>query len=208
MQIWLARCLFDETAHFMKKSPIFFLLAGFTLGLLAMYWFREHWSRAQTPRRPLSPIIKVIVNGVEVHTLSLDEQNALVELMQAAGQTNAIEMFREYRCAERTELASTELGKTLTVLKLWREGQQNQAIYDLEQNLSRYASIMCNGYGGLNPTNRERVNLDSLEQTRDYFARFPHPEWGTGEVTAMNWVLSDRQSYEEMTRGAQSRKGQ
>ncbi len=192
----------------MKKSAISFLLAGFILGLLAAWWCRAHWSRTQTPGQPLSPITKVMLNGVEVHTLSLDEQNALVGTLEAAGQTNGIEIFRQYRCSERTEMASLELADTLAVLQLWRQGRQTQATYDLEQNLSRYASIMCNGYGGLDPTNRERVNLESLEQTRDYFARFPHPEWGMGEVTAMNWVLSDRQSNGNMMPGTQSRKGQ
>jgi hypothetical protein len=59
----------------------------------------------------------------------------------------------------------------------------------LRQHLHRYASLMCNGYGGLNLTNRERVNLKSLEQARDYFAEFPHPERGTGTERAMNEAL-------------------
>jgi hypothetical protein len=37
--------------------------------------------------------------------------------------------------------------------------------------------------------NREPVKLESLKQTRDYFAMFPHPEWGTGTERAMNEVL-------------------
>ena len=48
---------------------------------------------------------------------------------------------------------------------------------------------MCNSYGGLSTTNRERVKLESLEEVRDYFAEFPHPEWGTETERAMNEVL-------------------
>lgn len=165
----------------MKKSRRLILLASFILGLLAVCW-----SRAQAPSHPL----KVLdANGKEIHTLTLDQQNALVGLLEAAGQTNAIELFRQYRCSDRADLSSSELGDTVAVLRYLREGQKNQAIQLLEQHLSRYAGIMCNSYGGLNPTNRARVNLESLERTRDYFARFPHPEWGTGTERAMNEVL-------------------
>ena len=156
------------------------LLASFILGLLAVCW-----SRAQTPSHPL----KVVANGVEVHTLMSDQYNALEGHLEATGQTNAIELFRQYRCAYRADDASSELGDTVAVLQYLREGRKNEAVYRLEQRLSRYASLMCNSYGGLNPTNRERVNLQSLKQTRDYFAMFPHPEWGTETEKAMNEVL-------------------
>jgi hypothetical protein len=124
----------------MKKSRIFILLAGLILSLLVVCW-----SRAQTTSHPL----KMTVNGVEVHTLMADQYNALEGYLEAAGQTNAIELFRQYRCADRADQASSELGETITILKYLRKDQQNQAIYLLEQRLSRYASLMCNSYGGL-----------------------------------------------------------
>jgi len=96
-------------------------------------------------------------------------------------------LFHQYRCAYRTDEAAAGMGKTLAILKYLRGDQQKQAIYDLEQSLNTYADVMCNGYGGLYPANRERVNLESLKQTRDYFAQFPHPEWGN--ENAMNEVL-------------------
>jgi hypothetical protein len=64
----------------MKKPYRFILLASFILGLLAMCW-----SRAQTRQ------LKLIVNGIEVHTLMSDQHNALVGHLEAAGQTNALE---------------------------------------------------------------------------------------------------------------------
>jgi hypothetical protein len=164
----------------MKKSRLFILLASFILGLLAVWW-----SRAQTPSHPL----KVIVNGVEIHTLMLDQQNALEGYLEAAGQTNALELLRQYRCAYSVGLSSSELGDTVAVLRCLREGQKNQAIELLERRLSRYANLMCNSYGGLNPTNRERVKLESLEQARDYFAKFPSPQWDAEREKAVNEVL-------------------
>lgn len=80
-------------------------------------------------------------------------------------------------------------GETLVILKHLREGQEKPAIYNLEQRLSRYAGLMCNCYGGLYPSNREEVKLESLQQTRDYFAKYPHPEWGTGREMQVNEVL-------------------
>jgi hypothetical protein len=133
--------------------------------------------------------LKVTVNGVEVHTLMSDQYNALQGYLEAAGHTNAIEMFRQYRCAYRVDSSASELGDTLAILKYLREGQKDQAIYRLEQRLSRYASLMCNSYGGLYPSNREQVKLESLQQARDYLAEFPHPEWGTNTEMAMNAVL-------------------
>lgn len=133
--------------------------------------------------------LKVVVNGVEAHTLMSDQYNALQGYLEAAGQTNAINLFRQYRCACRTDEAASKLGETLAILKYLREGQEKQAIYDLEQCLNTYAGLMCNGYGGLYPDNRERVNLKSLEQTRDYFAKFPHPEWGADRERATAEVL-------------------
>jgi len=164
----------------MKKSRMFILLGSFTLGLLAVCWFR-----AQTPSHPL----KVIVNGMEVHTLMSDQQNILVGHLEAAGQTNALELFRQYRCSYSADLSSSELGDTVALLRHLREGQTNQAIQLLEQRLSRYANLMCNSYGCLSPTNRERVRLESLEQARDYFTEFPPPVWGAEMEKAVNEVL-------------------
>jgi hypothetical protein len=113
----------------------------------------------------------------------------LVGYLEAAGQTNALELLAQYRCAYSADLSSSELADTIVILQYLRNGQRDQAIYNLEQHLLRYANLMCNSYGGLNPTNRERVKLESLKQTRDYFATHPHPEWGTNTETAMNEVL-------------------
>ena len=164
----------------MKKSGLSILLASFILGLLAVCW-----SRAQTPSHPL----KVIVNGVEVHTLMSDQHNALVGHLEAAGQTNALELLRQYRCSYSADLSSSELRETVGLLQYLRAGQTNQAIQLLEQRLSRYANLMCNSYGCLSPTNRERVKLESLKQARDYFAEFPPPTWGAEMERAVNEVL-------------------
>jgi hypothetical protein len=147
--------------------------------------YRSAYNRCQTAmfHQPLN----LVVNGVEVHTLMSDQYNALQSCLEAAGQTNAINLFRQYRCALRTDEASADMEQTLAILKYLREGQEKQALYDLEQNLYSSVGLMCNGYGGLYPANRERVNLESLKQTRDYFTKFPHPEWGN--ENAMNEVL-------------------
>ena len=131
--------------------------------------------------------LNLVVNGVEVHSLWSDQYNALQGCLEAAGQTNAILMFHQYRCAWRTEEAAAGMEQNLAILKCLREGQEKQALYDLEKNLHASADLMCNGYGGLYPANRERVNLEPLKQTRDYFAQFPHPEWGN--ENAMNEVF-------------------
>src|SRR5579859_4453716 len=123
----------------MKKSRLFILLGSFTIGLLALCW-----SRAEPP----SHALKVIdpKTGKEIHTLMVDQHNALLAQLEAAGQTNAIELFREYRCADRAEQASSDLRETIAILKYLRNGQKDQAIYNLEQRLSRYANLMCNSY--------------------------------------------------------------
>lgn len=164
----------------MKKSRLFILLTGLILGVFALCW-----SRAQTPSQKL----KVMINGVEIHTLMSDQHNALVGYLEAAGDTNALELLRQYRCAYSSDLSSSELRDTIVILQNLRNGSKEQAIYNLEQHLDRYAGLLCNSYGGLNPTNRERVQLDSLTQTHDYFAEFPHPEWGTNTETAIDQVL-------------------
>ena len=165
----------------MKKSRLFILHAGLIIGLLALYW-----SRAQTPSHPL----KVMVNGVEVHTLMLDQHNALVGYLETAGQTNALELFRQYRCSYRADLSSSELGETVAILQYLRKGDTNQAIRLLEERLGRNANLLLNSYGGLNPTNRERVNLEPLQQAREYFTMFPSPVWGQEMDKDANEVLS------------------
>ena len=172
----------------MKKSRLFILVASFVLGLLAMCL-----SRAQTASRPL----KVIVNGVEVHTLMSDQHNALVGHLEATGQTNSIELLRQYRCSYGADLSSSELEETIAVLQYLRDGQTDQAIQRLEQRLSRYANLMCNSYGCLSPTNRKRVRLESLEQARDYFAKFPTPAWGAEMEMGVNEILRLSQKPEK-----------
>lgn len=162
----------------MKKSYRFILLASFILGLLALCW-----SRAQTRQ------LKLIVNGVEVHTLMSDQHNALVGHLEAAGQTNALELLRQYRCAYGADLASSELRDTVAALQNLHKGRTDEAIQLLERHLNFYASIMCNSYGCLSPTNRARVRLESLEQARDYYAKFPPPEGSADLERIMNEVL-------------------
>jgi hypothetical protein len=166
----------------MKKSRLSVFLGTFLLGLLALCL-----SRAQPPSHPLKVVDAT--TGKEIHTLMADQHNALLAQLEAAGQTNAIELFRQYRSAYGADLASSELGDTVAALRSLREGRTNQAIQVLEQHLSRYANIMCNSYGGLSPTNRERVKLESLQQTRDYYAQFPPPAWGAETERAVKEVL-------------------
>jgi hypothetical protein len=118
-----------------------------------------------------------------------DNHNALVGYLEAAGQTNALELLRQYRCAYSADLMSSDLRETVVILKYLRDGNRAQAIYNLEQRLYRDAGQMCNTYGGLYATNRARVNLDSLEQTRDYLVMYPHPEWDTNTEYAVDQVL-------------------
>src|SRR5437762_2417475 len=132
----------------MKKSRLFILLASSILGLLAVCWFR-----AQTPSQQL----KLVFNGVEVHTLMSDQHNALVGHLEAAGQTKALELLRQYRCAHGADHASSELGDTVAALRYLRKGDANQAIQRLERHLSQHANMMVNSYGCLSNTNRERV---------------------------------------------------
>jgi hypothetical protein len=174
----------------MKKTRLFILFASFILGLLAVCW-----SRAQTPSHRL----KVLDDkGVEVHTLMGDQHNALVGHLEATGQTNTLEQLRQYRCAYGADLASSKLGDTVTALQHLRAGREKEAIQLLERDLGFYASILCNSYGCLNATNRERVKLESLEKTRDYYAKlppldwdpkFPPPERSADLERAMNEVL-------------------
>ena len=166
----------------MKKTRIFILLTGVILVLLAL-----RWSRGQIPSHPL----KVVVDGVEVHTLMSDQHNALVGHLEAAGRTNALEMLRQYRCAYGADLASSELEDTLAVLQYLRQGQTSQAIQRLEQHLGRYANLMCNSYGCLSATNRERVRLEPVEKTVDYYARFPSRE-ERAELEAMKSILKSK----------------
>jgi hypothetical protein len=165
----------------MKKSHLCILLACLTVGLLALCW-----SRAQTPSHPLKVIDST---GKEIHTLMLDQHNALIGYLEAAGQTNALELLRQYRCSYSADLASSELGDTVAVLQCLRAGRTNQAIQLLEQRLSRYANLLLNSYGCLSPTNRERVKLESLERARDYFAEFPPPTWGAEMEEGVNSIL-------------------
>ena len=145
------------------------------------------WSRAQTQSHEL----KVIDDkGLEIHTLMGDQYNVLVAHLEATGQTNALELFRQYRCAHVADLASSELRETILVLQSLRERRTDEAVRLLEQRLSRYAGLMCNSYGCLSATNRERVKLESLEQARDYQAKwFPAPAWDAGLEKAVNEVL-------------------
>ena len=84
----------------------------------------------------------------------------------------------------------------IVILQNLRNGSKEQAIYNLRNNtLDRSPCGACmttnNSYlAALTRRIDERVELDSLAQTRDYFAEFPHPEWGTNTVeTAINEVL-------------------
>ena len=118
-----------------------------------------------------------------------DQHNALVGHLEETGQTNALELLRQYRCSHGADLASSKLGDTVVALQHLREGRTDGAIQVLEQHLNFYASIMCNSYDCLSPTNRARVRLESLEQARDYYAKFPQREGSADLERAMNEVL-------------------
>jgi hypothetical protein len=166
----------------MKKSRLFVLFGSFTLGLLAVCW-----CRAQAPSHPLK--VMDPSTGKEIHTLMVDQHNALLAQLEAAGQTNAIELFREYRCAYGADNASSELGYTVAALRFLREARTTEAIQLLEQHVRAYGNLTCNTYGCLNATNRSRVNLGPLKQARDYFAEYPLSAWGPEMDKAVNEIL-------------------
>ena len=172
----------------MKKSHVFIFIDGFVLGaVVALLAIWALISKHQQPHRAArTEKLKIMNNGVEVHTLMLDQYNTLIGYLEDEGQTNALDLFRQYRCADGADMSASELGETLMVLQNLgrgntpqkvREGNEEQAISLLEQQLSRYASLTMNCYGGLYPTNRERVNLEPLKQARDYFHNHPSPAW-------------------------------
>ena len=166
----------------MKTSRLPIVFAGIIFGLLAVCW-----SLAQNPTHPLTVIDPT--TGKEIHTLMVDQHNALLGQLEAAGQMNAIELFRQYRCASASDLASAQLKDTVAVLQYLRKGDESKAIRILEQRVSAYANLMVNSYGGLNPANRERVNLEPLKQAQDYFAKFPPPAWNPEMDKAVSRVL-------------------
>ncbi len=170
----------------MKNSRLFILSVTFILGVLAVCW-----SRAQSTSHRL--VVKDD-KGVEVHALMSDQYNGLIDYLEMTRQTNVLEMFRQYRCAYNADLSSSKLRDTVAALQHLRAGRANEAILLLEQQLGFYSSIMCNSYGCLNPTNRERVNLESLAQARDYYTSFVPSERGAGLEKAMNEVLRSRRS--------------
>jgi hypothetical protein len=168
----------------MKKLRLFVFFTACVLGLLTLCW-----SRAQAPTPPLKVIDPA--SGKEIHTLMLDQQNALVGHLEAAGQTNAIELFRQYRCAYSADLASSELADTVAVLQHLRDGQMGEAIQRLEQHLGRYANLMCNSYGCLSATNRERVKLEPVEKALNYYTTFPPPATRE-EIQTMKRILKEK----------------
>jgi hypothetical protein len=165
----------------MKESRLLVLFSSVILGLVVVCW-----GRAQTASHRLTVLDD---KGVPVRTLMGDQYNALIEYLETSGQTNALEMFRQYRCAYNATWSSVELERLVTAVQAVRAGNTNQAIQLLEQQLSASVSILCNSYGCLDQTNRGRVSLESLRQARDYFARFPRADWGPGLQKAMDEVL-------------------
>jgi hypothetical protein len=172
----------------MKKPLLSILLASFILGLLAVCW-----SRAQTG----SGRLKILDDkGAEVHTLMGDHYNALVGHLEAAGETNAIEMFRQYRCAYNADRSSSELRDIVAALQHLRGGRTNEAIQLLEGQLNLHASFLCNSYGCLSPTIRVRMSLESLEQADDYYAKFRPPKWSAEMEKGVNVILKPRRDAE------------
>jgi hypothetical protein len=151
------------------------ILAGFTIWL----------SRGQAPK-----LLDLIPK--EQYPLMLIQYSAFTAHLEAKGQTNAIEFFRQYRCSYGADLSSSELRDTVTILQHLRRGQTNEAIQLLEQHLSRYSNLMCNSYGGLNATNRSQVNVEPLRLARDYFVQFQQPQWGVETEKAIDVILGQR----------------
>jgi hypothetical protein len=50
---------------------------------------------------------------------------------------------------------------------------------------------MCNSYGCLTATNRERVRLEPVERTLDYYAQFP-PRQERPEIDIMKRMVKSR----------------
>jgi hypothetical protein len=147
---------------------------------------------AKTQPAPRSGSQRLVVKddkGAVVHTLMSDQYNALTDLLETTSQTNALELFRQYRCAYNADLSSSKLRDTVAALQHLRMDRANEAVPLLEQQLGFYSSIMCNSYGCLNATNRERVNVESVAQARDYYKNFVPSERGGGLEKAMNELL-------------------
>src|SRR5215469_6316145 len=114
----------------MKRSDLSFLLGGFIIGI-ALCWFCEplistskHRQQSRSPAR--TEKLKIMNNGVEVHTLALDRYNALIGYLEDEDQTNALDLFRQYRCAYGADMSSSDLGDALLILQNLRRGANPQ----------------------------------------------------------------------------------
>src|SRR4051794_12889702 len=104
----------------MKKSRFFIFVAGVVLALLVVCWACAQGA---------SQRLKVLDGkGAEVHTLMSDQYNALIDYLETTRQTNALEMFRQYRCSYNSDTSSKDLQDTVAALQHLRAGQADEAI--------------------------------------------------------------------------------
>lgn len=100
-------------------------------------------------------------------------------------QTNTLQRFNDYSNASIALREYADLGVTLAILKLVRDGRTNQAYEVLEGNLNADIVGFAASYNELPASLRDQTDLKILEGARDYRAKYPSPSHSQTEDEAV-----------------------
>ena len=149
----------------MKTSRVFALIVlALSFGFAAARWCAAQTEVPAPSQRP--------VTGDS--SPALDRLNALVSYLESNRQTNALKLFDEYSNASLAQRHSADIGVTLHILMVLREGRTNDAVELLEGRLDTDIFGFAASFRELPEAQREWLGLHSLSEARRYRSKFPH----------------------------------
>lgn len=114
----------------------------------------------------------VKTTGTRNHSLVVEQLHALVNHLEATGQTNTLKLFNDYQHAAIAQQRAAEMGMTLRTLKAMREGRTDEAIQLQESKLDLSISSFAASYQELPSSQRSQLGVQNLRDARWYRSQF------------------------------------
>jgi hypothetical protein len=147
----------------MKTSRISILI----IFALCIGFFVARWAAAQSPNQP--PTKKPVTAN---NNLALDQLTLLLANLNETKQTNTLRLFNDYANAMIAQQMHAEMSVKLLVLNSLRAGLTNQVINLLEEEMTADAVGFVASYRELSASQREKLDLKSLQKVHDYCNKF------------------------------------
>ncbi len=178
--------VYPPKTHMKTTRTVFLLACIIGLGGFAVTRSRAQHSNSAQPEVQVGPIPDRALRQLGRY---------LADNLDPNERDKTLKVISHHIASLQAKESLYELGATSSLLLRLREGRTNEAIKLLEDQLNLSAVALATSYEALSPELRAELRLESLEQARAYYDKFPrNRSRAFDDAVARSFALADKAS--------------